>query len=114
MQIKRIYEQATESDGFRVLVDRVWPRGVTKIDAKLDEWLKDVAPSAELRKWYGHDPAKFGDFQKRYLIELETNPAMDTLREFLTEHKQVTLLFAAHDPESSQAAVLRDYLETIS
>lgn len=109
--IKRVYEPRSQDDGFRVLVDRLWPRGVSKDDAHLDEWLKDVGPSTELRKWYGHDPDKFDEFAKRYSTELAANDeVVDKLRAWGKEHSRVTLLFGAHDPETSQAAVLRDYL----
>ena len=110
--LKRVYDEPEASDGTRVLVDRLWPRGVSKERASIDLWLKDVAPSAELRKWYSHDPAKFDEFRHRYEDELATEPAhtaVHKLRE-LTKHGQVTLVFSAHDADHSNAAVLRDYL----
>lgn len=112
VKIKRVYEDAAAADGFRVLVDRVWPRGITKEDAHLGEWLKDVAPSTELRKWYAHDPEKFDEFAERYRLELAKNTAVETLRGFIAENACVTIVFGAHDPDTSQAAVLRDYLGT--
>jgi len=108
--IKRVYDAADEADGYRVLVDRLWPRGVSKDKAKLDEWLKEVGPSNELRMWYGHDPAKFPEFKKRYSIELSSNPAFAQLRQLIHEHTVVTLVYSAHDGEHSQAAVLQELL----
>lgn len=109
--IKRIYEEPNESDGYRVLVDRLWPRGVSKEKAALDEWLKDVAPSDELRQWFGHKPERFEEFHKRYLAELETNPAAKQLEQIAQGHKTITLLYSAHDTAHNQAVVLRDYLK---
>ena len=104
----RIYDDALPSDGKRVLVDRVWPRGIRKEDARLDEWLRDVAPSTELRRWYGHEPGRFDEFRERYLAELrepERQAAAQHLRE-LAESADLTLLTATRDVEHSQAAVL--------
>lgn len=110
-QIKRIYEPADEHDGFRVLVDRLWPRGVSRERAALDEWLKDVAPSPELREWFGHKPEYFEEFAARYEAELHNNQtAVQALRDFEKQHTKVTLLYAAHDPSINHAVVLRDYL----
>jgi uncharacterized protein YeaO (DUF488 family) len=111
--IKRAYDAAAPEDGTRVLVDRLWPRGVSKERAHLDLWLKDVAPSTELRKWYGHDPAKFDAFRERYIHELQAEPgrsALEQLRE-LARKGPVTLVFAARDVAHSEAAVLQDMLE---
>jgi uncharacterized protein YeaO (DUF488 family) len=107
VSIKRVYEPASEDDGYRVLVDRIWPRGVSKQQARLDEWDKDVAPSTELRAWFGHDPAKFEEFRTRYLAELRDNPGLEHLRE-RAEHGVVTLVYSAHDEMHNQAVVLRD------
>jgi uncharacterized protein YeaO (DUF488 family) len=107
VSIKRVYEPASEDDGYRVLVDRIWPRGVSKQQARLDEWDKDVAPSTELRAWFGHDPAKFQEFRTRYLAELRDNPGLERLRE-RAEHGVVTLVYSAHDEMHNQAVVLRD------
>jgi uncharacterized protein YeaO (DUF488 family) len=104
-QIKRIYESAVPSDGTRVLVDRLWPRGVKKTDAHLDYWMKDVAPSTDLRRWVGHKQEKFGDFRRRYEAELADNRAIGELRKLGRGHT-VTLLYAAHDPEINHARVL--------
>lgn len=110
IRIKRTRDKAAKADGFRVLVDRVWPRGVTKEELGHDLWLKDVAPSTELRKWFGHDPDKFDEFAKKYRAELDDNDAVERLREVVDEHGTVTLLFAAKDEEYNQAVVLADYL----
>lgn len=108
--IKRIYEQASKDDGYRVLVDRLWPRGISKETAALDEWLKEVGPSDELRKWFGHDPARYAEFKKRYEKELRDNEAFAQLKAIVKEHNTVTLLYGAHDPEHNQARVLCDLL----
>lgn len=108
IQIRRVYDDPAPGDGVRVLVDRVWPRGLTKAKAALDEWCKDVAPSAELRRWYGHDPQRFDEFARRYRAELkQPGPAgaVEHLRE-LAAGGGLTLLTATRRPEISQAAVL--------
>lgn len=110
--IKRAYEEPAPEDGTRVLVDRLWPRGLARERARIDVWLKDVAPSAELRRWYGHAPERFAEFRSRYIAELEHEPArmaLATLRD-LARRGPVTLVFAAKDVERSNAAVLRDLL----
>lgn len=109
--VKRVYGEPGRLDGFRVLVDRVWPRGLSKDAARLDEWLKEVAPTAELRAWFGHDPARFDDFADRYRKELAANPAVESLRTIIRSHRNVTLLYGARDTDHNQAVVLRDYLE---
>ncbi len=108
-QIKRIYEAPSPRDGLRVLVDRLWPRGVKKSDAQLGLWLKDVAPSPGLRTWFGHDPKRFADFRRRYRAELAGNSSLSELRR-LGDKRRVTLLYAAHDPAVNHAVVLRDIL----
>jgi uncharacterized protein YeaO (DUF488 family) len=110
--LKRAYEPPEPGDGTRVLVERLWPRGLTKERARIDVWLKDVAPSNELRKWYGHDPARFAEFRRRYEAELANEPAHSALARLreLVEREHVTLIFAAHDPALSNAVVLRDVL----
>jgi uncharacterized protein YeaO (DUF488 family) len=108
-QIKRIYESAQPSDGTRILVDRLWPRGVKKTDAHLDAWMKDVAPSPALRLWFGHKPERFAEFRVRYEKEMAGNAAVDELRK-IGRGKLVTLLYAARDPEVNHAAVLRSIL----
>ncbi|MEU6646530.1 DUF488 family protein [Saccharomonospora sp. NPDC046836] len=109
---RRIYDDASSSDGTRVLVDRVWPRGLRKEEAHLDEWLRDIAPSTELRRWYGHDPGRFAEFRRRYLAELREpawRHATQHLRELAKGHR-LTLLTATRDVEHSQAAVLARWL----
>lgn len=111
---RRIYEEASPSDGTRVLVDRVWPRGLRKDSARLDEWMRDVAPSTELRRWYGHDPGRFAEFRRRYLAELREpvrRDAAERLREIAGDH-DLTLLTATRDLDHSQAAVLAEWLGT--
>ena len=110
--IKRAYDEPDESDGMRVLVDRLWPRGLAKERAHIDLWLKEIEPSNELRAWFGHDPARFDEFRQRYEAELASGRAHDALarlRELVQQHP-VTLVFAARDAEHSNAAVLRELL----
>jgi uncharacterized protein YeaO (DUF488 family) len=108
---KRIYEPAAPDDGFRVLVDRLWPRGVSHERAALDLWLKEVAPSAELRVWFDHRDDRFAEFTRRYLAELDTNPALAELRSIVAEHPKVTLLYGAKSP-LNEASVLVGLLTT--
>ncbi|EGC19205.1 MAG: DUF488 domain-containing protein [Prevotella multiformis] len=110
MKIKRAYAPAEAADGYRILVDRLWPRGISKEKAKIDLWLKSVAPSNELRKWFGHDPERFAEFDRRYRAELAESGALDELRAVLREHPDATLLFAAHDEAHNNAAVLKELL----
>jgi uncharacterized protein YeaO (DUF488 family) len=109
--IKRVYEEATQDDGYRVLVDRLWPRGVSKEKAGLDLWLKEIAPSPGLRKWFGHDPERFTEFTARYEEELAHNPAVEKLRGIIKDNETVTLLYAAHSPEINHAAVLLNFIQ---
>jgi len=112
VRLRRVYEDPSPEDGTRVLVDRLWPRGLTKEKAALDEWVRDVAPSTELRKWYGHDPAKFDEFRHRYQRELdgpEQAGALAGLRETASQNT-VTLLTATKDIDHSEAAVLAGLL----
>jgi len=94
ISLKRAYQLPAETDGMRILVDRLWPRGLAKTKAKIDLWLKDAAPSTELRKWFGHDPQKWPEFQKQYLVELKGNPALSELRA-LSRQGDITLVYAA-------------------
>lgn len=111
IKIKRVYEAAADSDGYRLLVDRLWPRGVSKEDAKVDEWLKEIGPSDELRKWFGHETEKFPEFRKRYKKELGHLPElMEHVQELARKH-QLTLLYSAKDEEHNQAVVLREVLK---
>jgi uncharacterized protein YeaO (DUF488 family) len=114
IRVRRAYEEPEPDDGARVLVDRLWPRGVSKQAAQLREWAKDVAPSDELRRWYGHDPAKFDEFRRRYLAELdqpEERAAVDQLR-VLAASGPLTLITATKEVQISQAAVLADLLRS--
>nr|WP_047166753.1 DUF488 domain-containing protein [Sphingomonas sp. Y57] len=108
--IKRIYEPPAGTDGRRVLVDRLWPRGVSRAAAALDLWLKAIAPSPALRTWFGHDPARFAAFRDRYRREFDTNPAAVAELCALIDLGDVTLLYAAHDAEANHAVVLAAYL----
>src|ERR1051325_1314295 len=111
IKLKRVYESPSPKDGLRVLVERLWPRGLTKERAALDLWLKDVAPSPELRKWFGHDPAKWKEFEKRYWKELRRQAdAVDILRHKAKEGT-VTLVYAARDEEHNGALALKAFLE---
>lgn len=109
---RRIYDQPARSDGVRVLVDRVWPRGVRKEEARLDEWLREVAPSTELRRWYGHTPERFAEFRRRYLAELQDPRRQEPVQHLrsLARTQNLTLLTATRDVEHSQAAVLAEWL----
>ena len=106
--LRRVYEPLAH-DGREVLVDRIWPRGKRKADLEGVLWLKDVAPSAELRKWFGHEPARWPEFRRRYFAELAANPAVARLRA-MADEGPLTLLYSAHDEAHNQAAALRDYL----
>jgi len=107
LRLKRVYEPACDEDGIRILVDRLWPRGVSKDEAALAEWMKDVAPSAALRQWFGHEPARWDEFRKRYRAELKDNPAVETLRE-MARKGTVTLVYSARDEQHNQAVVLAE------
>ena len=110
LRLKRAYEPAEPTDGVRILVDRLWPRGVSKAKAALDEWIKEIAPSAELRKWFGHDPARWAEFQRRYRAELRgQSVALDRIHE-LARTRVVTLVYSAHDEQHNDAVVLRALL----
>lgn len=110
VRLKRIYEPPDPSDGYRVLVDRVWPRGVSKDKAAVDEWAKELAPSTELRKWFGHDPERFREFRTRYRRELgRSAEALAALRK-RSKRQRVTLVYSAKDEQHNQAVVLREYL----
>jgi uncharacterized protein YeaO (DUF488 family) len=108
--VKRVYEPPKASDGTRVLVDRIWPRGLTKEDASVDVWLKDIAPSGGLRTWFGHEPNRWREFHKRYFKELRANHAGVEHLTYLVSTGKVTLLFGARDIERNNAVALADYL----
>ncbi|MFD2209886.1 DUF488 domain-containing protein [Virgibacillus halophilus] len=116
VSVKRIYEEYDKNDGVRVLVDRVWPRGMSKESAKVDHWIKEAGPTSELRKWFGHDPDKFPDFKEKYKSELKENDeqkeALDKLKKLAKENdKNLTLLYSAKDTEHNQAVVLKEILD---
>jgi len=112
VRIARIYEPPTKNDGWRVLVDRLWPRGVKKETARVDEWMKEIAPSNELRKWFAHKAERWTEFQERYWAELaKKKEFVETLRAMERKHGAITLLFAAKDEEHNQAVVLREILK---
>lgn len=114
IRLKRAYEEPAEDDGVRILVERLWPRGLTKERAKIDLWLKDLAPSSELRKWYGHDPEKWSEFKKRYRAELvEKHQQVDELRQRASK-EQVTFVYAAKDEERNSAIVLKEIVESMT
>jgi uncharacterized protein YeaO (DUF488 family) len=109
-KIKRVYDAVSSTDGTRLLVERLWPRGVKKTSLKIDGWLKDVAPSTELRQWFSHDPAKWDEFRRRYFNELTTNP--DAWRPIIeaAHHGTVTLIYSSHDTEHNNAVALQEFL----
>ena len=110
LRLKRAYEPAEEDDGVRILIDRLWPRGVSKAKAALDDWMKEIAPSTELRKWFGHDPERWPEFRRRYKAELrQHSPELDRIRALAKKHT-VTLVYSAHDEAHNDATVLRDIL----
>ena len=111
IRIRRIYEPPSGDDGRRILVDRIWPRGLSRKAADLDLWLKDIAPSTQLRKWFAHDPSRFAAFRDRYRKELEENQQAVAELTALARQGDVTLLYAAHDEHINQAVVLADYLK---
>jgi uncharacterized protein YeaO (DUF488 family) len=110
VRLKRAYEPPARPDGYRVLIDRLWPRGVSKQEAQLDEWARQLAPSSELRRWFGHDPAKFGEFRRRYRKELAAQE--DKLRELRRRAREgtLTLVYGARDSEHNDAVVLAELL----
>ena len=110
-KIERIYESTASDDSYRVLVDRLWPRGISKERAALDEWNKEIAPTDELRKWFNHDPEKFLEFSRRYVKELDNNPAAAEAKNSWNKQSAVTLLYGAKDTEHNQAIVLKKWLE---
>lgn len=113
VMLKRAYEAPAPTDGKRILVDRLWPRGLAKVKARIDLWLKDVAPSTELRQWFGHDPVKWPEFRKRYRAELKANPALEELRA-LSRRGDITLVYAARDALHNEAVVLKQVLDGAS
>jgi uncharacterized protein YeaO (DUF488 family) len=113
LRIKRAYERPSPDDGVRILVDRLWPRGLRKDAAALDHWCKDIAPSPNLRKWFDHREDRFDEFKKRYRLELKGNPELAEFRN-LTKSGKVTLLYAAHDEQVNHAVVLAEYIRALN
>lgn len=111
IRLKRAYAAPAAGDGFRVLVDRLWPRGVAKEGARIDLWLKEIAPSTELRKWFGHDPERWPEFRRRYFAELDQSPEAVALLAGHVQRRVVTLVYGARDTEHNQARALAEYLE---
>jgi len=110
VKLKRAYERPGEGDGTRILIDRLWPRGIKKVDAAIDQWVKDISPSTALRRWFGHDPARWELFRRRYAEEIHQHPEqLDQLRA-LARQGPITLVFSAHDEVHNDAVVLRDFL----
>ena len=111
LAIKRVYEPVSPKDGYRILVDRLWPRGLSKDRAAVDLWLKDIAPSTELRRWFGHDPGKWSEFRRKYSAELATHAEDVAQIRKLAKRRRVTLVYGARDTEYNDAVVLLGYLE---
>ena len=112
-RVKRVYDEPTKSDGRRVLVDHLWPRGLKKNEAQIDEWLKEIAPSTRLRKWFGHDPARWKEFKKKYAAELDGQ--RDQVEKLAREasKRRITLLFSAKDTQHNNAVALKEYIEKL-
>lgn len=114
IKIKRAYDQPSKTDGKRILVDRIWPRGIKKEEAKIDFWLKEIAPSRKLRKWFSHDPRKWEQFKERYLSELRLkNKELEKLKEIIKKNKVTTLVYGAKEKRFNQAIALKEHLENI-
>jgi uncharacterized protein YeaO (DUF488 family) len=111
IKLKRAYDPPSKADGVRYLVERLWPRGVKKTDLHLDDWIKEVAPSTALRKWFSHDPAKWAEFQRRYIAELDANPDSWVPILEAARHGPVTLIFSSHDSAHNNAVALKEYLD---
>ena len=111
IQLKRAYEKPGSSDGCRILIDRIWPRGVSKEELKIDEWLKDIAPSTSLRKWFGHEPDKWNEFKKRYFEELKHNKELTNRIIEKMHQDEVTFVYSAKDREHNNAVALKEYIE---
>jgi uncharacterized protein YeaO (DUF488 family) len=113
VQVKRAYDEPSSKDGYRVLVDRLWPRGISKEKLKVDDWMKEIAPSTELRKWYGHEPEKWPEFRKRYRSELSKPPASDLLDQLVKRARKgkVTLVIGAKDAERANGAVIAEMIQ---
>jgi uncharacterized protein YeaO (DUF488 family) len=114
IKLKRAYESVSAEDGLRILVERLWPRGVSKQKAQIDLWLQDAAPSPKLRKWYSHDPAKWPEFRRRYRAELKSQGSLIALLGYVAHHQPVTFVYAASDPERNSALALKELLENFT
>ena len=113
IKLKRAYELPEINDGYRILVDRLWPRGESKVKEQLDYWIKEIAPSTELRKWFGHESEKFPDFRRKYIAELESNKeAVSQLVQMVKEHNIVTFVYSAKDKQYNNAVVLKEFIES--
>ncbi|HQW83695.1 MAG TPA: DUF488 domain-containing protein [Ferruginibacter sp.] len=110
LKIKRVYDKPDKEDGYRILVDRLWPRGLTKEKAAVDLWLKEIAPSTELRKWFAHDPGKWKEFQNKYLTELKQNKKQVSILKEQLKHGVVTMVYGARDEQHNEALVLKEWL----
>ena len=110
VKLKRAYEPRAAADGTRVLIDRLWPRGVSQADAAVDRWMKDIAPSAELRQWFGHEPARWKEFRRRYAMEVRRNAGLLSQLRALARAGTITLVYSAHDEMHNDAVVLRDLI----
>jgi uncharacterized protein YeaO (DUF488 family) len=116
VKLKRVYDPVSRGDGYRVLVERLWPRGIRKQDLPLDAWEKEIAPSQELRQWFGHDPDRWSEFKRRYRKELKQGPAPERLRALAERSvtRSVTLVFSSHDTEHNNAVVLKEELDRLA
>jgi uncharacterized protein YeaO (DUF488 family) len=112
LAIKRIYDEPATSDGYRVLVDRLWPRGMSKQKAALNDWCKEIAPSTELREWFGHKPERFQEFKARYEDELQHNAKLAEILAEWQNHQKVTLLYATRDPRLNEATIIKEFIES--
>jgi uncharacterized protein YeaO (DUF488 family) len=110
VKLKRAYERAAAGDGTRILIDRLWPRGVKKADAAIDQWAKEIAPSTALRKWFGHDPARWQEFRSRYAVEVHEHPEQLNKLRILARRGPITLVYSAHDEVHNDAVALRDFV----
>jgi uncharacterized protein YeaO (DUF488 family) len=110
VRLKRAYERPAAGDGTRILIDRLWPRGVRKVDAAIDQWVRDIAPSTALRKWFGHDPARWQEFRSRYAVEVHAHPEQLGKLRALARQRPITLVYSAHDEVHNDAVALRDFL----
>ena len=111
IQLKRAFDPASKKDGHRVLVDRIWPRGLRKEEVRVDDWMKEIAPSTELRKWFGHEPAKWAEFRRRYFAELSHRRELVNMLLEIARSRPLTLVYSAKDEEHNNAVALREYLE---